>query len=124
MLSAFDEMLKNSGGSVDARAFFVACEEKSNRSLMIRVILYELLCGGNHRCQTGFHIGSAATIKIPVANGRREWRCLPGIKWAGRDDIRMSGKDDEGRMLPTLCPEVMNIFKIQVLGFEVARFKT
>ena len=66
------EMLDNAPRAVDRGPFFVARNEKRDRSLVPGVTAHEVFRRSDHRGKPALHVGRTAAEQVTVSLGRRE----------------------------------------------------
>jgi len=117
---AGSETLNHRLGAVMGRAFFVAGNQKCDRTLVVRVVGDEALSSHQHGGQAAFHIGSTTTTKHAVLIDQRIKRVvLPGLHRAGRHYVGVTGEAQYRAFVFAVGgPEVVDVFDAHRLKLE------
>ena len=102
---------KHFARAVNARAFFVAGDEKGNRAADISLRLLMRRHGGDKSRNRAFHIGRASSPKGLLANVTGKRVCLPIICIADRHDICVTGKTNMWAVTAAPRIEIINRFR-------------
>lgn len=111
-LFAGGETLNHRFGAVMRRAFFVAGDQKRDRTFVVRVVGDKAFGGHQHRGQAAFHVGSATPAEHAVfVDQRIERVVLPRLYRAGWHHVGMTGEAQHRAVVFTVGgPEVVHVF--------------
>ena len=97
--------------AVNARAFFIAGDEKRNRAADITLRLLMRRHGGDKSRNRAFHIGRTTSPKGLLTNVTGKRVCLPIICIAHRHDICVTGKTNMRAVTAAPRIEIINRFR-------------
>ena len=110
--------------TIDGRAFFITCDEKTNRATKIGMPVDEAQRGRNGRRHAALHVGCAAAIHFAVANIARKRRHAPFGFVADGHDISMAGKQKMRSATPKPRIEIVDIGRAIGRKTQQMRFKS
>lgn len=85
---------------------------------VIRMLLDEAFGGVDHCRQAAFHVGGAASVQVAITQCRLEGVAAPRLARAGRDNIRMAGKNQQRRASAVCGPQVGDAFRIKTFALK------
>ena len=85
---------------------------------MIGMLRQEAFGRRDKRCDGGFHVGCAATIKHAISHRGLEGIRMPLVQRARWNDVGMAGETYQGFGAPAACPEIIDVAEAQVLDGE------
>ena len=93
MLALLLQVLNNLHRAVVRRPLFVRGNQEPDSAAVLRIAGHEVLAGHEHGCQAAFHVGGAASIEHPVAQGGLKRRAVPAGFRAGGHNVGVTGED-------------------------------
>ena len=118
VLAAGAEMFDDAAHAIDGVALLVRSQQQGDRAPVMRMPRNEFL-QRQHECgDAALHVGGAASVQLPVADGGRERIAGPGLDRAGRHDIGMTEEDEDRRTAAVTGPEILHRTERQMLDGE------
>ena len=124
LFTLFIQVFEDLDGAVDRRPFFIAGEEKGDRTRVSGILFHESFARRDHGGNAAFHVGCAPAVEVTVAGDGLKGIRFPLLQGAGWHHIRMSGKYKQWSPGTMACPEIVNVIKSQLFDPETDLLQT